>query len=817
MAEAGELVVKIGADTGDYDKAMAKAPKTADTAMTSIVKSITGAAASWKVFDTIAKGIEFNKAAEQAKVAFTVMTGSAQEAEATLKSLKDFANKTPLEFADIRDATQTLLAFGLSSVEATGAIKMLGDVSGGNAQKLQSLATVFGQISANGKLTGGDLLQLVNVGFNPLQEIADKTGKSMAELRKEMEEGQISFEMVEDAFKSATSEGGRFFGMLDKQSTTLTGKISTMNDAVDTALGSMTEAFGGPMKIGAEIMTSLANAFGELPPGIQAATGTIVALGGALLAAIPAAKTFGITLSSSFGPIGLAAAAATAAIVALIAQLEQGAKNTAAVVKSFANPIAEVFGKSGEEAEKLNMRLAEIVINLSNGRLSADMLKAPGFFEQMADRAGVSTAVLAEAIARSNQFGGSIKDLVQKYRNQSAIEQEIKSNQEAIASRYKTTTVEIKTKTELTEKEQKAQKDLQKSTIERLSAEYDMERDNYEEREKDGEASLASAIARGKDLTDQRKKELDTVTTLVEEAEKEITKTEQEGYQKRLAMWDKLGAHMEIQMGKINEGFGEFGAGFTDLLQSLIDGTAVTVESVVQTVGGLATGLIEALGDNQQAYFDKQMRMVDESTKQQLAAYVLLEKTAVQKAQAELDAAIKAGDKEKIAEKEKELQKAKITEDAERKKAKIKYDADKAQWDNNMAMALVNAAQAIIMGFAQLGPIGGAIAAVATGIATGLQIDTMSKNKPTPPAFAKGTDFAPGGMALVGEQGPELVNLPRGSQVFTASETRDMMRGGRGGMSVTVNNYSPEAIDPSQSANMTRRAMQQLSFQGAFA
>ncbi|MDE0004104.1 MAG: hypothetical protein OXQ29_15550, partial [Rhodospirillaceae bacterium] len=33
-------------------------------------------------------------------------------------------------------------------------------------------------------------------------------------------------------------------------------------------------------------------------------------------------------------------------------------------------------------------------------------------------------------------------------------------------------------------------------------------------------------------------------------------------------------------------------------------------------------------------------------------------------------------------------------------------------------------------------------------------------------AFAQGTSFAPGGMALVGEMGPELVNLPRGSQVI---------------------------------------------------
>jgi hypothetical protein len=44
--------------------------------------------------------------------------------------------------------------------------------------------------------------------------------------------------------------------------------------------------------------------------------------------------------------------------------------------------------------------------------------------------------------------------------------------------------------------------------------------------------------------------------------------------------------------------------------------------------------------------------------------------------------------------------------------------------------------------------------------------------------FAEGTNSAPGGMAMVGERGPELVNLPRGSQVIPNNVTRGMMGGG---------------------------------------
>lgn len=90
----------------------------------------------------------------------------------------------------------------------------------GNADRFQHLALAFAQVSAAGKLTGQDLLQMVNAGFNPLQEISKKTGKSISELKDDMADGAISVKMVEDAMKGATSEGGRFFGGMEKASKT---------------------------------------------------------------------------------------------------------------------------------------------------------------------------------------------------------------------------------------------------------------------------------------------------------------------------------------------------------------------------------------------------------------------------------------------------------------------------------------------------------------------------------------------------------------------------------------------------------------------
>jgi hypothetical protein len=177
-----------------------------------------------------------------------------------------------------------------------------------------------------------------------------------------------------------------------------------------------------------------------------------------------------------------------------------------------------------------------------------------------------------------------------------------------------------------------------------------------------------------------------------------------------------------------------------------------------------------------------------------------------------------AGDKYRDQERLQQLEQARdierIMANAEDRKARAKYEADYQNHFNAVAMTIANGAAAIVAGYAQLGPIAGSVAAGVTAGVTAAQVAIMNENKPIRP-YAVGTDFAAGGMALVGERGPELVNMPRGSQVFTNGETKDIMRRGTG-LSVVVNNFSPEAIDAATSDRMTRRSMRQLAFQGAF-
>ncbi len=154
-----------------------------------------------------------------------------------------------------------LMSYGIKADDVMGTLKLLGDVSGGNAEKLQRLTLAYGQVQAKGRLMGGEVIQMVENGFNPLQEISRTTGKSVAQLTKEMEEGGISAAMVTQAFMSATGAGGRFNGMMDKQSKTLLGLWSALMDNVGMAARAIGDALVPILKPAAEVAITLAQAF----------------------------------------------------------------------------------------------------------------------------------------------------------------------------------------------------------------------------------------------------------------------------------------------------------------------------------------------------------------------------------------------------------------------------------------------------------------------------------------------------------------------------------------------------------------------------
>lgn len=223
-------------------------------------------------------GVKYNAQMEDFEANLTTLLGNADKAKDMLNDLKEMANTTPFETSDLLEATQMMLGFGLAADKTQGYLQTLGDISMGNSEKMMSLTRAFSQIGAAGKATMEDINQMIDAGFNPLQIMAETTGKSMADLRDEVSDGKISFEDIAEAMQIATSEGGRYYNAMEKASQTMNGKLSTGMDALKTALGELTQSLLPIVTKVVEKITEWANAFANLDQGTQETILKIVGL-----------------------------------------------------------------------------------------------------------------------------------------------------------------------------------------------------------------------------------------------------------------------------------------------------------------------------------------------------------------------------------------------------------------------------------------------------------------------------------------------------------------------------------------------------------
>lgn len=187
----------------------------------------------------LGKSIKSGMEQEMRNTSFEVLFGGVDNAKKMIDEISGYAAKSPYGKVGLGEATQTMAGFGIAQEKIMPNLKAIGDIAMGDAQKFQSLTLAFSQMSSTGKLTGQDLLQMINAGFNPLEQMSKTTGKSIGFLKEQMAKGAISSEMVTQAFHDATSEGGKFHGMIDKISNTAAGQWATAMDTVSEIMLSL--------------------------------------------------------------------------------------------------------------------------------------------------------------------------------------------------------------------------------------------------------------------------------------------------------------------------------------------------------------------------------------------------------------------------------------------------------------------------------------------------------------------------------------------------------------------------------------------------
>lgn len=187
--------------------------------------------------ELVGGAVDYQKSMEYYTTSFTVMTGSADKASETVKKLADIGAKTPFDMPQLADATSLLMNYGFSADDAVDSMMMLGDISQGNADKLDTISRAYGKMSSAQKVSLEDINMMIDAGFNPLQEISEHTGESMQSLYDRISHGKMSVDEITESMKRSTSEGGKYFKSMDSQSQTLDGRLSTLSDTINSKLG----------------------------------------------------------------------------------------------------------------------------------------------------------------------------------------------------------------------------------------------------------------------------------------------------------------------------------------------------------------------------------------------------------------------------------------------------------------------------------------------------------------------------------------------------------------------------------------------------
>lgn len=324
MATVASILIKIGANSSELRKELANTKKELETnlgsaAMTAsniAVAGIAGIAASLGALGV--KAVQAAGSFQQTQAAMTNMLGSAERAQSLLSDLQNFAAKTPFEFNDVAAATQKFLAFGFTAEQVIPTLTAVGDAAAGvglGKEGVDRVTLALGQMAAKAKVQSDEMLQLTEAGIPAWQMLADKIGVSVPQAMDMVSKGVVDAQTGLQALVGGMEE--KFGGMMEQQSSTITGTWSNMMDGLSqTAIAvgqQISDAFDLP-----DIFSSLGDSLqdfaklvkdqgiGEalsqmIPPEVQAAA---AALGTTLFTlTIPALESYIMTAKLAAVPL----------------------------------------------------------------------------------------------------------------------------------------------------------------------------------------------------------------------------------------------------------------------------------------------------------------------------------------------------------------------------------------------------------------------------------------------------------------------------------------------------------------------------------
>jgi len=219
---------------------------------------------------------------EQSRIAFETMLGSAEAAQSLLKDIEQFAASTPFEMPGLVNGAKRLLAFGVSAGDVVEKMRNLGNAASGNSDQLDRLILAYGKLQAKGRASMEELNMFTEAGVPIIKALEKQMGVTTEELFKMISAGKIQFSDVDQALTSLTTGSGQFAGLIEKQSKTFSGALSTFKDNLSLAGRALVEGFLPPLTELLVKATKMVEGFSKLDDG----TKKIILAGAAFLALI---------------------------------------------------------------------------------------------------------------------------------------------------------------------------------------------------------------------------------------------------------------------------------------------------------------------------------------------------------------------------------------------------------------------------------------------------------------------------------------------------------------------------------------------------
>lgn len=195
---------------------------------------------------------------QQMEKSLTTMLKSHEKSAKLITELTETASNTPFDMKGITEAATKLLAYGSTAEDVNNEIIKLGDIAAGVSMPLGELVYLYGTTRTQGKVFLKDIQQFLGRGIPIVEELAKSLNVAESEIYDMVSDGKIGFAEVQEALFRMSSEGGKFFNLMQEQSSTLTGRLSRLQDTIDSMFNNIGESVEGPLNKSIDLVNTLA-------------------------------------------------------------------------------------------------------------------------------------------------------------------------------------------------------------------------------------------------------------------------------------------------------------------------------------------------------------------------------------------------------------------------------------------------------------------------------------------------------------------------------------------------------------------------------